>query len=89
MSDLLASTTFVLTCEGPGGQTAASATVNVLTAPITTPAVSLSVDATEVTSGTAVTLFWDISNASSCVASGDWSGPVDASSSELSAPGRY
>src|SRR5207253_1841949 len=57
--------TYSLSCTGPDGTTIGSATLTV------TPS--------SVPSGTAVSLTWSSTNASSCQASGAWSGPISVS----------
>ncbi len=68
---LKANSTFVLTCAGAGGSAAQSATVSVSAA---APTVSLTAEPSTVKSGAASTLVWSSTNASSCAASGAWSG---------------
>jgi hypothetical protein len=71
-SALTVTTTYTLTCSGAGGTTpaAASATVTVVPA----PTVTLSANPTSVVSGGSSTLTWSSTNATSCTASGGWSG---------------
>ncbi len=64
-------TTYTLTCAGAGGSAAQSTTITVSSA---TPAVTLSANPTTVTSGHTSTLTWSSTNATSCTASGGWSG---------------
>jgi hypothetical protein len=75
---LNATTSYTLTCSGPGGNASQSVTVNVATP---APAVSLSASPTTVSSGSAATLTWSSTNASSCTASGGWSGSEPTSGS--------
>ena len=66
---LTSSTTYSLTCTGPGGTSSpASVTVNV------TPTVTLTASPIAVVAGSASVLSWNASNATSCTASGGWSG---------------
>jgi uncharacterized repeat protein (TIGR03803 family) len=67
-----ATTTYTLTCTGPGGTTSANATVTV--SAVTKPTVSISANPTSITAGQSSTLTWSSTNASSCTASGGWSG---------------
>ena len=75
---LSASTTFSLSCTGSGGTASRSVTVGVQPAtggtPTPAPTVSLSASATSVASGGSANLTWSSQNASSCTASGGWSG---------------
>ena len=66
-----ANATFGLTCTGAGGSAAGSATV-IIGNPL--PTVSLSASPTSVASGGASTINWSSTNATSCTASGAWSG---------------
>ena len=77
---LSATTTYALSCSGPGGSASQSVTVSVSTP---APAVSLSASPTGVSSGGSAMLSWSSSNASSCTASGAWSGskPTNGSAS--------
>ena len=63
---------FSLSCSGPGGVASASVEVAVGAAPA--PDISFSATPTTVTLGVASTLSWTSSNASSCEASGAWTG---------------
>lgn len=73
--------TFVLDCSGEGGAVEKAVSVNV--AP---PTVALNVSEPVVTMGAAVTLTWSSTGATSCEASGGWSGTKDASGSETVGP---
>ena len=75
---IASTTTFTLTCTGPGGTIARKATVTVAPA----PQVSLSSSPTSVASGAAATLTWTSANATSCSASGGWSGTKARSGSQ-------
>ena len=77
---LTSSTTFTLTCTGPGGSANASATVTVTSNP--PPTVTLSASPTSVASGGASTLSWSSTNATSCSASGGWTGSKTTSGSQ-------
>ncbi|MBN8280414.1 MAG: DUF4038 domain-containing protein [Gammaproteobacteria bacterium] len=76
------STTYTLTCNGPGGTGSDSATVTVSSAPV--PTLSLTATPTTVTSGGASTLSWTSANATGCTASGGWTGPRATSGSQSS-----
>jgi len=69
---------YTLTCTGPGGSAAGTATVSVNAV----PTVSLSASPTTVTLGQATTLSWSSTNSDVCTASGDWSGRRPASGIE-------
>ena len=71
-SPLTADTTFTLVCEGPGGSITRSATASVGAAP--TPTVTLNANPENIAFEGASTLSWSTTNATSCVASGGWSG---------------
>src|SRR4029077_5050334 len=76
---LKASATYVLTCNGAGGSATQSATVSVKSA---APSVSLSAAPSTVGSGSSSMLTWNAANASSCSASGGWSGTKPVSGSQ-------
>jgi hypothetical protein len=68
---LTKNSTFVLTCSGPGGISPVDkAGINVV------PTAALSAAPTSVASGSAAILSWSSINASSCTASGGWSGTL-------------
>src|SRR5208282_6206817 len=68
---LSANATYTLTCSGVGGIAAQSAMVSVTPA---APAVSLGASPSTITSGKSAKLTWSATNATSCSASGAWSG---------------
>ena len=70
---LQSTTTFTLTCSGPGGSATRSVTIAVNEPD--GPTVSLSAAASQVASGESTTLTWTSANADSCSADGGWSGP--------------
>jgi hypothetical protein len=72
INGLAATTTYGLTCTGPGGSTTREVTVTVWTP--TAPTVTLTATPASVTQGVASSLTWSSSNASACTASGGWSG---------------
>ena len=83
---LTANSTFSLTCSGPGGTSpaaAASVTVNPLPA---APTASVSASPSSVATGGSSTLTWSSTNATSCTASGGWSGSLAASGSRSTGP---
>jgi hypothetical protein len=68
--------TYSLTCTGAGGSSGpATATVNIV------PSATLSANPALVASGGTATLTWSSSNATSCTASGGWSGTEPATGS--------
>jgi hypothetical protein len=77
-------TTFTLTCQGATTTVAKSVSVTLAPAspPTAAPAVSLTANPTSVTSGAASTLQWISTNATSCTASGSWSGTKATSGSQ-------
>jgi 6-phosphogluconolactonase (cycloisomerase 2 family) len=78
------SDTYTLSCAGAGGTGSNSATLTVNTPPA--PTVSISVEPTSITLGASSTLTWSASNATSCTASGSWSGAESISGSESVTP---
>ena len=79
---IAATTTYTLTCTGAGGTAAQSVTVTVASGP-TVPTVTLSATPSTVTSGNSSTLSWTSTNATSCTASGGWSGSKATNGSEV------
>ena len=84
-SALGAPTDFTLTCAGTGGSVARTVSVKV-SQPVAAPKVTLSANPTSVGSGQASTLTWSSTDASSCVASGGWSGNQALSASASTGP---
>ncbi len=87
-SALTASTTFTLACTGSNGSVQRTATVQIAgaTPSPTMPTLTLSANNTTVASGDQVQLTWSSTNASSCSASGGWSGDKSASGNETVGP---
>jgi len=92
---LTTDTMFTLTCTGPGGSDQESITVQVTgsgsshpTDPPSVPAptVKLSASAESVEPNGTATLSWSSTNATSCVASGGWSGNKPTSGSQIVGP---
>jgi hypothetical protein len=77
---LTASRNYTLSCSGPGGTISRSVTVAV-TAVTPAPSVSLSATPTSVPTNGSATLAWSSTEASSCAASGAWSGSKPTSGS--------
>ncbi len=76
--------TYTLGCTGQGGSGQASATVSV-NAPAA-PTVTISVKPTSVVLGSSATLTWSSTNATSCTASGAWSGTEGSSGTATETP---
>ncbi|MEM8766641.1 MAG: hypothetical protein AAGE43_04305 [Pseudomonadota bacterium] len=81
---LTGNSTFTLRCTGPGGSVSRSATVSVRAAPA--PDVSLTAEQAIINSGASVRLSWSVDNATSCQASGGWSGSRGTSGSQVVGP---
>jgi hypothetical protein len=79
---LTTSTTYSLTCSGPGG-TSSPAAVTVVVAPAAT--VTLMANPQTVVAGATSTLVWTSTNATSCSASGGWSGDLATSGTQVTA----
>ena len=80
---LTANASFTLTCSGSGGSGSASTSVTV-TAPVL-PTVTLTATPPSVTTGSSTNLTWSSTNATTCTASGGWTGTKATSGSEVSA----
>jgi hypothetical protein len=80
---IMATSVYSIVCTGPGGVTPpATATVALIPA----PTARLEAAPTAVASGNASVLTWSSTNATSCSASGGWSGPLAASGSYSTGP---
>ena len=77
--------TFTLTCTGPGGSGVASAVVTVIPV-VPAPTVFISANPTSVVSGASSTLTWSSTNATTCTASGAWSGARATAGSASTGP---
>ena len=80
-SALSQSATFTLACTGAGGTTTRSVRVTVTPA-TPPPTVTLTAAPSAVVQGGSSTISWTTANATSCVASGDWSGSRGLSGSQ-------
>ena len=80
-SGLTATTSFTLSCTGAGGTATQTVTVNVTPA-TPPPTLALSANPAAILQGTSSTLTWSSSNASSCAATGDWTGTKATNGSE-------
>jgi hypothetical protein len=76
-----ATTSFSLNCAGPGGSTGQTVGVTVTGSPAA-PTVTLTLNPTTIASGGSATLSWSTTNATSCTASGGWSGAKLTSGSQ-------
>ncbi len=79
-----ANSTYTITCTGAGG-TSPAQSVNVTVTPVvaSAPTATISASPTTITSGGSSTITWSSTNATSCTASGGWSG-TKATSGTLS-----
>jgi hypothetical protein len=77
---LTTTTSYTLTCSGLGGSAPATVTVAI------TPTVALTASPTTVASGGSSTLTWSATDATSCTASGNWSGSEPTSGSFNTGP---
>ncbi|MBL6751001.1 MAG: hypothetical protein ISP90_10790 [Nevskia sp.] len=75
---------YTLSCSGAGGSASASASVSVAAAP--PPTVSITANPAAITVGDSTTLSWTSTNATSCTASGSWSGAQATSGTQHEAP---
>ena len=76
-------TTYTITCNGDGGSASDSVTVTVNEPPaVTAPTLNLTASPSIVRRGGTITLSWSSTDASSCSASGDWSGAKSITGSE-------
>ena len=82
---LNATTMFVLACTGTGGTAQESVTVTVSPV-IPAPTVNLSANPATIAAGNQSALTWNSSNATSCTASGAWTGPRATNGSETVGP---
>jgi hypothetical protein len=74
---------YVLTCTGTGGSAKATAALTVTTP---APTVTITVAPATITVGQAATLTWSSTNATSCTASGGWSGAQSTSGTTSESP---
>jgi hypothetical protein len=86
-----ANTTYTLTCTGPGGTVVQHTTVTVSKitpspTPTTTPALNFVANPTMITSGGSASLSWSTVHASTCSATGGWSGTKGTSGTQTVAP---
>jgi hypothetical protein len=81
---LTQTSTFGLRCQGAGGEGFASVTVQVL--PLPAPQVTISAQPAAVLSGGSSQLTWSATNATSCAASGGWSGSRPVSGTQSTGP---
>jgi hypothetical protein len=79
---LSATTSYSLQCTGSGGTVSRSVTVTVSSSSPPAPTVTLTANPTSVASAGSSMLTWSSTNATSCTASGAWSGTKSASGNE-------
>jgi len=82
INGITATTTYTLQCTGSGGNITRSATVTVSGTPTPAPTVDLNVSPTNIAVGASSTLSWTSTNATSCTASGGWTGSKQMQGSE-------
>jgi hypothetical protein len=71
---LTSTTTFSLTCTGPGGTTPATGATVTVASGGSTPTVSISAAPAYLASGGSSTITWSTTNATACTGTGAWSG---------------
>ncbi len=81
ITNITATATYTLQCTGAGGSIQRSATVSVQATP-PAPTLTLAANPTSVSSGGSSTLTWSSTNATSCTASGGWTGAKATSGSQ-------
>jgi hypothetical protein len=72
-------TAYGITCTAAAGASASDSAQVIVNSVVADPVLSLAADLGQITSGTSTTLRWTVSDATSCTASGDWSGAKSAS----------
>lgn len=77
---LNATSTYGLTCSGPGGETHVDTSVIVVAQ--NAPQITLTASAQTIPWNSGVTLRWNSTNANSCASSGDWQDPINTSGSQ-------
>ena len=82
---LAATTTFVLTCTGPGGSASQSVSVAVANGS-PAPTVSISASPESIAAGESTSLAWQSTNTTGCEASGGWSGTKATEGNETVGP---
>ncbi len=76
---------YTLTCANAGGNSVASTVTLTVTSELP-PAPSLTLAATSIVAGTSTTITWSSSDATSCTASGSWSGMLKTSGTQTVRP---
>jgi len=79
-NNLTSDKTYTLTCDGPNGSASDSVSITVADPP---PTLSFTASPATVTQNGSTTLNWSSTDATSCTASGDWSGNKGVSGSEI------
>lgn len=85
ISNIQNTSTYTLVCAGPGGNSPSRSATVTVTAP-EQPTLSLSASPATVNSGGQSVLTWSSSNATSCTASGGWTGSKAANGTETVGP---
>jgi hypothetical protein len=81
-----ATASYTITCNGAGGSANDSTTVTVIPAPVPAPNASISTSPATIDAGQSSTLTWSSTDATSCTASGAWSGAKATSGSQVVSP---
>lgn len=79
--NLISAKSYTLTCNGPGGTAIGTVPISI-TSPVTVPTLNFSASSYFINYDENVDLSWDSTNATACVASGDWSGSKALSDSQ-------
>jgi endoglucanase len=85
-STMPASASVSITAVSQADQTKSATATLTITAPTPTPTVTLAVNPTSINSGASSTLTWSSTNATSCTASGGWSGAESTSGAQSVSP---
>lgn len=80
------STTYSITCIGDGGSANDSVNISVNAAPEPVPTVNISASPSSIDQGQSAMISWNSTDASSCTASGGWSGAKATSGSQSVSP---
>ncbi len=85
LTNLTATGTYTLVCTGAGGNSP-TRNVTITVTPVAAPTLSLTANPTTISSGGSSVLTWNTSNATSCTASGGWTGTKSVNGSETVGP---
>ena len=75
-----------MTCNGAGGSTTKSVTVNVNTTPPTAPTLSINANPASIDENQTTVISWNANNANNCSATGGWSASTATSGSQTVGP---